>query len=131
MANDHFLLPFQIHSENSTLHFKGSEFIKSHNQEIPKPYPFFTDQSKSFSERQSRPGNRLRPQCFKQTCNQVVTGRRLTYQRATRIIQDEEYLTATDNILKKIKRKKFGKLHLIIIILTFHSRLLFYSSFKQ
>jgi len=70
----------------------------------------FTDnvsQEDYFSERQSV-GGRLRRNCFMQTCSQVVTGRRLTYQRATRIVQDEEYLTATDNILKKFKRKTTG-----------------------
>ena len=45
----------------------------------------------------------VQPQCFRQTCNAVVTGRRLRYARALQIIQNEEYLSALD--LDDIRRK--------------------------
>lgn len=45
----------------------------------------------------------VQSQCFRQTCNAVVTGRRLRYARAFQIIQNEEYLSALD--LDDIRRK--------------------------
>ena len=45
------------------------------------------------------------PTC-KQTCDQVVTGRNLRYQRALNIIQNEEYLSATDSSI--LRRKDPG-----------------------
>ena len=45
----------------------------------------------------------VEPQCFRQTCTAVVTGRRLRYARALQIIQNEEYLSALD--LDDIRRK--------------------------
>ena len=47
------------------------------------------------------------PACnYVQTCDQVITGRNLNYQRALNIIQNEEYLSAADNI---IRRNEFGQ----------------------
>ncbi len=34
--------------------------------------------------------------CYVQTCDQRITGRMLSYNRALEIVQDEEYLTAAD-----------------------------------
>lgn len=65
----------------------------------------------SFAERQliKRRG-RSKHKCFQQLYTQVVGGRGLSYKRALRIIQDEEYLTATDkSIIKRIKRKSPGE----------------------
>ena len=35
-------------------------------------------------------------QCYERTCDQNITGRDMTYERALEIIQTEEYLTAAD-----------------------------------
>ena len=34
--------------------------------------------------------------CFKRSCDQTITGRGLTYNRALEIVQNEEYLEAAD-----------------------------------
>jgi hypothetical protein len=36
------------------------------------------------------------PACLLRTCDQVITGRDMTYQRALEIVQTEEYLVAVD-----------------------------------
>lgn len=36
------------------------------------------------------------PVCLLRTCEQTITGRDLTYQRALEIVQSEEYLVAVD-----------------------------------
>ena len=43
--------------------------------------------------------------CYRQTCTQIVTGRNLKYLRALQIVQNEEYMRATD--LKKIIRNLY------------------------
>ena len=43
----------------------------------------------------------------KQTCDQVVTGRNLKYQRALNIVQNEEYLSATDSGI--LRRNEYGQ----------------------
>ena len=36
--------------------------------------------------------------CYRQTCNQAIRGRRLRYRRALEIVQNEEYLAAATPI---------------------------------
>jgi len=49
--------------------------------------------------------------CFVQTCEQVVSGRDLSYERALEIIQSEEYLTVVDiGILRKTDEIENGLL---------------------
>ena len=43
--------------------------------------------------------------CFTRTCDQTITGRRLTYGRALQIVQNEEYLSAVD--LDIIRRRLY------------------------
>ena len=42
--------------------------------------------------------------CYRQTCTQIVTGRNLKYLRALQIVQNEEYMRATDlkNIIRNL-----------------------------
>ena len=39
------------------------------------------------------------PTCLLRTCDQYITGRDLTYQRALQIVENEEYLVAVDTDL--------------------------------
>ena len=40
--------------------------------------------------------NEAEPTCLLRTCDQYITGRDLTYERALEIVQNEEYLVAVD-----------------------------------
>ena len=42
--------------------------------------------------------------CYIRTCDQTITGRNLAYSVALRIIQNEDYLTAADLSILRIKR---------------------------
>ncbi len=48
------------------------------------------------NDRQSKQGSSSGTCNYVQTCKQTVTGRRLQYSRALKIIQKEEYLNAVD-----------------------------------
>ena len=52
-------------------------------------------------------------QCLKRTCTQIVSGRNLGYGRALQIIQDEEYLQATDlDVIRRWRYKRSSGLEL-------------------
>ncbi|TRY70447.1 hypothetical protein TCAL_05921, partial [Tigriopus californicus] len=45
--------------------------------------------------------------CLERVCDQIITGRDLTYERALEILQDEEYLDATDfDVVRRHRRFK-------------------------
>jgi hypothetical protein len=45
--------------------------------------------------------------CYVQTCNQIISGRQLSYNRALEIVQSEEYLDAADtDLIRRLKRLK-------------------------
>ena len=48
-----------------------------------------------------------KPTCLLRTCDQYVTGRDLTYERALEIVQNEEYLVAVDADLIR-RRQDYG-----------------------
>ena len=47
------------------------------------------------------------PTCLLRTCDQYITGRDLTYERALEIVQNEEYLVAVDADLIR-RRQDYG-----------------------
>jgi hypothetical protein len=82
---------------------KSGYSVDNNNDLFPMENSFL----ESLLDKQSttRGRGKLKKNCFKQTCTQVVAGRNLSYKRALQIVQDEEYLTATDNsIIKRFKR---------------------------
>ena len=47
--------------------------------------------------------NEAEPTCLLRTCDQYITGRDLTYERALEIVQNEEYLVAVDaDLIRKV-----------------------------
>jgi hypothetical protein len=45
--------------------------------------------------------------CYVQTCNQIISGRQLSYNRALEIVQSEKYLDAADiDLIRRLKRFK-------------------------
>ena len=44
------------------------------------------------------------PNCYVQTCHQIISGRNLRYSRALQIVQSEEYLNAVDKSIIKFHR---------------------------
>lgn len=72
---------------------------------------FFKDDIFTENEEELHNGKKIRKhrqvirkgsECFVQTCQQTISGRDLTYERALEIVQSEEYLTAVDeSIIRK------------------------------
>ena len=64
-----------------------------------------------------------KPNCYVQTCHQIISGRNLRYSRALQIIQSEEYLNAVDipmlQIYQNYHRVKRGTITLPISSSTF------------
>merc|ERR1712156_1047550 len=49
------------------------------------------------------------PTCLLRTCDQYITGRDLTYERALEIVQNEEYLVAVDaDLIRRRSDLGFG-----------------------
>ena len=52
---------------------------------------------------ESRPNDR---QCYKRTCDQIISGRNLLYSRALEIVQSEQYLIEADlDLIRRFKRQ--------------------------
>lgn len=86
---------------------------------LPAVNPYQGDLQVAASERNSansygykRPSyeevNQQEPTCLLRTCDQYITGRDLTYERALEIVQNEEYLVAVDADLIH-RRQDYGR----------------------
>jgi len=64
--------------------------------------------SKAESHFERRQGGARKKSCFKQTCQQSISGRNLNYQKALDVIQNEDYLNVADkdSILKYRRFKR-------------------------
>ena len=83
------------------LNARSSTFLDEGPESNPYNPDFWTSSSggsrrreKSFDEFEERQTDNAN--CYVQTCDQSITGRMLSYNRALEIVQDEEYLTAAD-----------------------------------
>lgn len=77
-------------------------------QPQPQPPPAVQDSPASFPPL-AQEGRQV-TQCNQRNCDQVITGRDLSYQRALQIVQDEEYLTEADlDIIRRRRKRRRGK----------------------